>query len=261
MHKHTIRNIFVALILLVLIASVFLMLRNFRSIKQPGQTTGVIITTPQKITDASASIKYKIDVSYPSFSGLTDVTAEKAVNDAIVKQMQDGVTSFKQEVGTTEQGLVNAPEVFATAINEYYVTYTIARADDKIISVQFEIMDYQAGMDHPNNYNAVFNYDVTTKRMLTATDVFQANSDYLNILSSQSKTQLATRFKDNPYAGDFITTGTAPDTKNFSLFTLGTGTLNIIFDPYQVAPYYAGTQTVAIPYAALKSVFTPSFSY
>lgn len=261
MRSTSIRNIFIGLILLILVITVFLLLRNFRSLQQQTSTAqGVVITTPQRITDASASIKYKIDVTYPSFSGLSDSETEKVINSMILQEMEQAILEFKDEVNQTEQNLINVPPAIQNAINEFYITFKVIRADDKIISVQFSIMDYQAGMDHPNNYNMVFNYDVPGKRILTTADVFNINSDYLTVLSNLTKEQLQTRFKDNPYAGDFINEGTAPKAENFQLFTVGTGTLNIIFNPYQVAPYYAGTQIVSVPYGALSGVLSPTFS-
>lgn len=258
MQHLTIKNIFVGLILLVLVISAFILLRNFRSVQQHSRTNGVVITTPKQITDASASIKYKIEVNYPSFSGLSDTATESVINSQIQKQMESEVTSFKQEVDQTEQNLGNVPQSIQEAINEFYITFDVVRADDQIVSVQFKVMDYQAGMDHPNNYNLVFNYDVIGKKQITNAALFAPNADYLSVLSTTTKDLLIKRFSDNPYAGDFINEGTAPTTDNFKLFTIGPRELNVIFDPYQVAPYYEGTQIVSLPFNTIRPILNPS---
>lgn len=262
MRQGLIKNIFVGFILLILVISAFIILRNFRSLDHSNQTNGVIITTPKRITDASASIKYTIDVSYPSFSGLSNTDTETNINSLIQKQIESDIAAFKQEVDQTEQSFGgNVPIDIEKEINELFITFDVIRADDKIVSVQFKIADYQAGMDHPNNYNTVFNYNVLTDKRLTLADIFDVQSDYLSQLSTLSREQLSKRLSDNPYAGEFINDGTTPVAENFQLVTLGPREINVIFDPYQVAPYYEGSQIVSIPYNSLKPVLNKSFTF
>ena len=53
---------------------------------------------------------------------------------------------------------------------------------------------------------------------------------------------------------EWITKGAGADKDNFSNWNLTKKGLLITFEPYQVAAYAAGSQTVIIPYDKLKSV-------
>jgi hypothetical protein len=253
----------VALILLVICVIVLFLLRNTpaapSSQKSVQQQNSITVKT-ERVTNASASIKYKIDVSYPQFSGLSDHAAEVAANTAIKKQMNTDITKFRKEVDVTEQDLQDLPSHFQEVINELYITYKLSRVTNSLLSVSFAVMDYQAGANHPNNYNEVFNYDLKHQKQLLLADIFQPGSDYLPVLAKFSREQLTSRFKNNPYAPEFITEGTKPEAKNFSHFALGKDGLYLIFDPYQVAPYYEGTQIVKIPYASLKTIIKRDYT-
>ena len=50
---------------------------------------------------------------------------------------------------------------------------------------------------------------------------------------------------------DMLRSGTAPEAENFSSFALTPEGIRIFFQPYQVAPWAAGSQVVDIPLDAL----------
>jgi hypothetical protein len=251
------------LIVLVVCTVLLFFLRNITltpPMTKPVQEKNSIKVQNARVTNTSAAIKYKIDVSYPQFSGLTNQAAETAMNAAIKKQINADIANFRKEVTSTEQELQNLPSHFQEVINEFYITYKLPHVNNDAVSVSFTVMDYQAGMNHPNNYNEVFNYDLNKNKEIMLSDIFKPGSDYLTALSKLSREQLQVKFKNNPYAPEFIIEGTKPDTKNFSLFALGKDSLYIIFNPYQVAPYYEGTQIVKIPYAALKDIINREYT-
>jgi hypothetical protein len=199
---------------------------------------------------------------YPEVSGMTNESTQQVVNTKIQELLNQDIIRFKEEVSQTEErnSTLPLPTQVEGFINELYITYKITQANNAIVSAMFPVMNFQAGADHPNNYNQVFNYDVMKNKQIVLSDLFQKDSNYLEVLSKMSREQLSTRFSDNPYASDFINEGTKPTEANFSLFTIGENELMLIFNPYQVAPYYAGTQIVKIPYSQLQPILNPSYS-
>jgi hypothetical protein len=171
--------------------------------------------------------------------------------------MNQNIAQFQQAIQTTDQS--SLPKPLENFVNEFYTKYELARVDNTIVSVRFSIMDFQVGMNHPNNYDQVFNYAVKKDKQLQLEDLFKPESNYLMVLSTIAKKQLVDRFKANPYAGDFINVGTKPEAENFEKFNISQNNLVITFNPYQVAPYYAGVQTVRIPLASLKDILNPNF--
>ncbi len=53
-------------------------------------------------------------------------------------------------------------------------------------------------------------------------------------------------------------TGAAPDELNYRNWSLTDAGLLISFDPYQVGPYAAGPQEIAVPYADLAVIIDPA---
>jgi hypothetical protein len=55
-----------------------------------------------------------------------------------------------------------------------------------------------------------------------------------------------------------IAAGTAPTTDNYQNFTVQPDGITFIFDPYEVAPYSDGQQTVKVPLSVFQSLVTPN---
>jgi len=54
-----------------------------------------------------------------------------------------------------------------------------------------------------------------------------------------------------------ITQGASPSMENFSTWSISNDNINIIFNPYQVAPYVFGIQTVSIPLSSMLKMIDP----
>ena len=251
------RTIFLSILLILLGVAILFLLKDLPVIKPPVQkhATQQITIKSIHITNAKDSDRYRIDVSYPQISGLSNTKTQQKINEVIRKDMNQHIAEFQEAIQTSDQSAL--PKPFENFVNEFYTKYELARVDNSIVSIRFSIMDFRVGMDHPNNYDQVFNYDVKKEKQIQLADVFKPNSKYLVKLSDLTKEQLTERFKSNPYAGDFISRGTKPEGKNFELFNISQNNLVITFNPYQVAPYYAGAQTVRIPIPRLKDILRP----
>ncbi|MGH9762298.1 MAG: RsiV family protein, partial [Blastocatellia bacterium] len=57
---------------------------------------------------------------------------------------------------------------------------------------------------------------------------------------------------------DWINKGAAAKASNYKVWNVTSRSLVITFDPYQVASYAAGDQTVRIPYTAIKDILDPN---
>ena len=58
---------------------------------------------------------------------------------------------------------------------------------------------------------------------------------------------------------DYIRQGVTPEALNFQSYAIEGDALVLIFPPYQVAPYAAGTQEVSIPLSQLKEILKPAY--
>lgn len=116
-----------------------------------------------------------------------------------------------------------------------------------------------AGAAHPMTIIHSFNYSTTFGGPLNISDLFLSNSDYLNYISGVCIKQLTDYAQKEGYTNinDMITSGASPDLKNFNTWNIKDDNLVITFNPYQVAPYVFGTQTVSIPLSEMTSMINP----
>ena len=117
------------------------------------------------------------------------------------------------------------------------------------------------GAAHPSHTIDTYIYDYQEKKLVTIEDLFKVGSPYLATLSKLAKEDLLLQSKEGDlgfiYDEKMVEDGTKPIVNNFSKVLPTDDGLMIYFDEYQVAPYAAGPQQVAIPYAKLRDVIDP----
>lgn len=136
------------------------------------------------------------------------------------------------------------------------INYRVAFAP-KTVSYVFTIYEDTLGA-HGNSYFRTFTFDRTTGEELALADLFLPQADYFGVLSSLSRTGLPAvigEFADTAY----IRRGTAPQAENFEDFYLEKSSFILLFEPYQVAPYAAGSQALHIPRANISSILKPGY--
>lgn len=234
------------LFLLLLIASYFAFFK---------QSDSAYLLQVKDATIKESNEKYSIDVIYPQVENLTNKTEQSKLNQSLQDRMNSLVAEFKQN----QVNSVEIPE-FENAKSELKITYVPGLANSKIFSTQFQILENFPGMAHPNNYNEVFNYNLQNASLISLSNLFKPDSNYLLTLAEQARKDLTEQEKENPNAADFINEGTGPTADNFDLFLLDKEALVLIFNPATVAPDYFGTMKVIIPYEQMRNLLSPEFS-
>lgn len=212
-------------------------------------TTPAVTNVSQSMDEKNDAQKYSVSVKYPQFAGVADEQTQATINTLIKSKMQKDVTAFKKEVAAN-----TPPPELKDAQAELLIKYTVVQSGPRYISVQFEVMDSQVGMAHPNNYNEVFNYDLEEKKEVKLADLFKKDSNYLKILSNISHESLIAQQKDDPAAPTLVDAGTGAKASNFILFTLSSSDLILLFDPATVAPSFNGTMKVTIPWGDISDL-------
>lgn len=205
----------------------------------------------------SSDALYSFDVEYPVFSGLPDALSERGLNVAVRNEVQNAMESFRQETAG-DAGPGTAPLLDDTK-NSFVMRYAIGLATPSLVSVRFEVSTFASGAIHPLSSTDVLNYDVERRKTLGLDDIFLPDSGYLETLSEYATKALLDEFKGEEGAvGPMIQEGAGPAAENFQNILLAKDGLLIVFDPYQVAPYAAGTLTVTVPYSELEGSMNPN---
>ena len=236
--------------------------------KAPEPFTGipeeVATTTPEAlppIVIEEHGQYYDIEVTYPAETALKASLGAEADTEA-VSVMEDfvevSVSQFKKQ-GNFEN--LTPEDIQIMGLSEdrkesITITYEEIMGENTVSYVYILFVDTLGA--HPNTFYRTFTFDLSTGAELDIASLFVPRSDYLRRLSAISQFELAKslgEFADVEY----IAQGTGPEPLNYQSFAIKDGELILLFPPYQVAPYAAGSQEVSIPLEQLEEIMKPAY--
>lgn len=204
---------------------------------------------------------FDIETSFPAETRLKATAGEDADLEAVALMgdfVEDTIDEFKTQ-GNFENltpediqimGLSETRKESLTILHEERVS---AATVSYVYTIHLDTLGA-----HPNTFYRTFTFDLATGAELEIADLFLPRSGYLARLSAIAEFELTKslgEFADVEY----IRQGVTAETLNFQTFALDGENLILIFPPYQVAPYAAGTQTVSIPLAQLAEILKPAY--
>ncbi|MFZ1075507.1 MAG: RsiV family protein [Minisyncoccia bacterium] len=218
------------------------------------------ITLPPSSYSENAKY-YDIAANYASTTPL--LTTAGALADATARStmygfIRDTIVQFKTD-GNFDK--LTSDDVKAMGFDQgrkekLQIVYMIS-SSPRTVSYIFTITTDTLGA-HPNTAFRTFTFDTKTGAELSLSDIFAPGSNYLDTLSTISRTQLPTII--GPDADTtFIANGTTPNDSNFANFFVDNSSLVFLFPPYQVAPYAAGPQTLPIALSQLSGILKAEY--
>lgn len=216
---------------------------------QPATPTAqpLIMLASRMQSEDHSDQRYTVDLEIPVLSGPEDVV--NTFNQVVSRYFDQTLSEFQENAEDAAKAWVKGmPDTNSFISSEIH----LISMSDRLVSVSVSIHEYMVAAAHPNTFSVSFNYDLSTGKMLALSDLFQPGADYLTLLSQTSLADL----KKNPDLAIFEE-GTTPQEENFVRWNIATDGLRLTFDPYQVAPYAAGTQIVTIPYETLQTILSP----
>ncbi|MCX7044338.1 MAG: DUF3298 domain-containing protein [Candidatus Sumerlaeota bacterium] len=223
-------------------------------------TSNVKVTTHtiQKTEDFGT-----IDVNYPEI-----INAPKEVNKKIegmakaiiadfkrkateeVKLRREAVAEWNRTMLQDARTSVSESEMHVVIDLELTLGYQVAQVSDDYISLLLTGYEYCGGVHGMPIYQS-FNYDLKKRKEVNLADLFPKDADYLKKVSAFCNSDLLKTMKesssDNRVDTIWVGDGVAPKAKNFEIFTFTRDSITIIFPPYQVACFAAGTFEVEMP--------------
>ncbi len=222
--------------------------------EEPISFTGEVEIVAKPIKESNKKLVYEIAAQYPQITGGNNPNFEK-FNQAARASVTKTVADFRKEMAPQEGQDEPRPE--GSMGSDLNVSYSIALAQDDLISVEFEVGSYYQGAAHPNSYSEVLNYDLKNGKQLKLSDLFKPGAKYLQAIATYCIADLKKQGKEKGLLDEEIEKGAAASAKNYQSWTITKRGLGIDFDSYQVGPYAAGPQFVLVPYSALKDLINP----
>ena len=229
--------------------------------QEPIEFSKAVEIVARQIREKNKKLKYEVAAAYPQLTGSVDPNYEK-FNQTVRGLIARKVSDFKKEMTpSADEPTPELPEQTPTESlgSDIKIFYRVALAKDDLVGIEFTVSSYSAGAAHPNSYTEVVNFDLKNGKSLKLAELFQPGAKYLQTLSTyciqdlkkQGKEQGANAMLDDD---DWIKRGAGTELTNYANWTITKKGLEITFDPYQVAAYAAGPQSVLVPYSALKEI-------
>ena len=190
---------------------------------------------------------YTISAQTPMFADSEDPRV-RAFNEAVNDLVQHEIKYFRKNV------LAQMPAQPVSTGSSFDAKYVVIFQGGGIWSLKFDFSGYADGAAHPYQYSLTLNYDLEQGKKLSIDELFPADSEYLEALSSYCIAELSKR--DIGFYGGFQQ-GAEPTPDNYRNWNITANGLVITFDEYQVATYAAGPQTVTVPYSELTTLINP----
>lgn len=201
---------------------------------------------PDRRTVTEETGLWSVKIFYP-------VLGNREADASLASAVEKMLAEFKANA-TDPSKLPGEPK--PTWKNELRIEYVTSRFSKDILSVRLIVLAFTGGA-HPNTTNVTKTFDLRSGKELALADIFREDADYLALLSQVSRDDLAGTMQNADL--NMIQEGTAPREENFQSFMLDEQGMKLIFDPYQVAPYAAGTQEVYLGWSRLRDVVRAEF--
>lgn len=256
MKKDTIIGI--VIILIILAGIIFYAATKPLPAKAPGTTD---VSGLSGTTYVEHAAYYDIAVNYASSTPLLAKVSAAADASAValMKNFVSGtIAQFKTDGNFAN---LTAEDIKIMGLGKdrkekLQIAYLIA-SSPHTVSYIFTVYEDTLGA-HGNTFFHTFTFDTTTGALVTLADIFTPDSNYLAKLSAISRAKLPSVIGDGADV-KFIEGGTTSDEKNFANFFFDNKDFVILFDPYAVAPYSFGPQTLRIPLSELSSILKPEY--
>ncbi len=224
-------------------------------INAAAQTMNITYTA---ITKNDPTLNYTVNATYPQVNFGPDALMGARgnatdINMSIDTMVNNIITSFANEVAQMPNKTVNG---IGSSLG---ITSQASVVNGLLLTGQLTEFNNIAGMAHPMTTIHSFNYTSDGAGPIPLSALFKPDSDYLNYISTNSIQQLTAYVLKEGYTNvnDMILKGAAADAKNFTQWNIKDDNLAITFNPYQVAPYVFGIQTVSIPLSSMLSMIDP----
>ena len=133
---------------------------------------------------------------------------------------------------------------------DLHADFRVSRPSSKALSITFKLWN-TVGSGHTNLDVITLNYSLINGQRLSLADIFGRPDEALKLMSNWSRETLTRRYGQG--RTQMLKRGTEALIENFSSLSLTPQGISIYFQPYQVAAWEMGIQTVDMPLDALRS--------
>ncbi len=198
--------------------------------------------------------KTTASLEYPLITGIESQLVLRRIRNLI----KDGISpeaALEQNLNSLVNDMKKIYRENEKALSDWYYLEQISIAfnDNNILGIQSYLEEYSGGA-HPDHSVAYTNIDTGDGTLISLSDIFM--NGYETELNRVAAEQFKKTYRINEKntcedAGFWLEPGKFAVPENFLITP---GGLLFLFNPYEIAPYAAGTIEFFVPYAMIKSL-------
>ncbi|QRN04390.1 DUF3298 domain-containing protein [Legionella sp. MW5194] len=193
--------------------------------------------TLKAVTIKNENAKQVIDIQYP----------QGFANPQINQTIEHLIQSIRQSFDKADPDAQNLP-ADVPGKDGLTITYKVMFDNQQAVSVLFNVSAYRRGAAHPNNTAQTLNF--INGKPVTVAELFKDNTNALQKMADFSYEAIKKKAINDDE--QWLREGTKATAENYKNWYFSSKGISIVFDPYQVAAYVYGPQTVTIPRAVIQ---------
>lgn len=211
----------------------------------------VKVVSFQTIELSSKDMKAKVnipEVAIKDTSGKENKEASKKLNDSVKEYTAQIIQQYKKDVEETK----------GEGKEEVSTDYKVVTDNSRLFSLKFNTNLIAANTS--GNMIKIYHVDKATGKIITLKNIFDRDSNYLDILTQEIKKQMHQQMAKDDQKTYFIDNADMPEdnwkglTDAANFYINKKGELTILFDKYEVAPGYMGFCKFTIPSDVIKDI-------
>ncbi len=194
-------------------------------------------------------------IDYPYFTGelsVINAPIENMMGELIAQHEKNSKENWNARIATESKKGEFAQFPSDSEKFPLHATWSITQFDGDRMSLLIRYDEFSGGA-HGSEHVVTYNYDMKQHRLLTLSDLYGGDPEYLNKVSSSAIDELIADRKRmtmqqdiSDYELKWIHEGAAPKLENFRSFTTYEHQITFYFDQYQVGPYAIGMPVVTL---------------
>jgi hypothetical protein len=213
-----------------------------------GEFQAAIVEVKRRIADiSSGSPGFEFAFEFPDFrepvARIVSRNIEAWGYELLVEMQQQEAQLVAEQAQAADEG-----QVWQRSKSTLFGTYQVVRRDDKIISIKYKTDRYFSGAAHGARETRVQNFCINPFRPITIQNLV-GDINGLRRFAEFVRAKLVTVRSYDP---QWLSSGTSPEYRNFSLFNIHEYGIQFTFSEYQIDCYAAGEQELFLSFYELK---------
>lgn len=233
---------------------------EFRTEQITYNKTTILPSSPSDSLVVNIEIEYPVDMEDTEVLQLIQQDLLRALLDqeVDVAQGEEAVVFYahKFEEGYLQTFASDKNDSVGVDCWENIITGRVMSVRNNILSYSDERYVFLGG-PHGINSRHFYNYDITTGKYLTESDLFK--HDYTGKLTDLLIENLIGQYEEFESRDDIVASDfRLEDIKPNGNFYFTEDEMIYVFNPYEIAPYYVGETEIAIPLVQIQDLLLPT---